>query len=230
MTYRYLTDLATVARRAGLDVLGVSGWQSRGRPESTGGNDPSGVLWHHTGGAPNDAAYADWLARVGRSDLPAPLCHLSINRAGTVFVIAAGRTNHGGKAKASGPIPAGDANALYIGVECMNTGSEGWSPEQYGAMVKLGAALAKAYGWSAEHNRAHKETSMTGKWDPGQLNMTDFREDIRMAMAAGPTQAVRKKARAMTTRTIRFFEKHNLQGEWFLKQARKRTHRKNTKK
>lgn len=227
MTYRYLTNLADVARAAGLRVVELDGWKTRGRPSSTGGNDPRGVLWHHTGGAANDRAYADWLARVGRSDLPAPLCHYSIDRAGTVYVCAAGRTNHGGKAKASGPIPAGDANALYIGVECMNTGSEGWSKAQYDAMVQLAAELATAYGWTAEHNRAHKETSSTGKWDPGQLDMTDFREDVRVAMKpkpAGPTKAQRKKARTKLENVAVWMDERGIKGAWFARKAKTKTH------
>lgn len=227
MTYRYLTDLADVARKAGLEVVEVAGWKTRGRPSSTGGNNPGGVLWHHTGGPANGSDYADWLARVGRADLPAPLCHYSIDRAGRVYVIAAGRTNHGGSAKASGPMPSGDANAMYVGVECMNTGSEGWSPAQYGAMVRLGAALANAYGWTAEHNRAHKETSLTGKWDPGQLDMTDFREDIRVAMKPKfGTREQRKKARQKLERVATWLDKRGIRGSWWVRKAKKKTHRK----
>ena len=245
MTYRYLHDLAAVARKAGLNVVELPGWRGRGRPSSTGNHDPFGVLWHHTGGSKNDRGYADWLANVGRPDLPAPLCHYSIDRQGTVYVVAAGRTNHGGKAKASGPMPAGDGNAMYIGVECMNTGSEGWPKAQYDAMVKLGAALAKHYGWSDDHNRAHKETSLTGKWDPGMLDMTDFREDIRLEMKRNQiaTRAERRKARRKIKRAdknlanaLDYMEAEGIKGRQKLKRARvfirralKKTHRKNEK-
>jgi hypothetical protein len=195
MTQRRLTDLATVLRKAGLKVVEVPGWQTRSRPESTGGFAPRGNLWHHTGAKDtnplsidDDRAYANWLAEIGRSDLPAPLCQASIGRDGTIYVCAAGRGNHAGQARASGPMPAGDGNALFIGWECQNTGTEGWSGPQYEAMVKAAAATSKAYGWTADANRAHKETSVTGKWDPGALDMDEFRADIAEQLAAPSNQ------------------------------------------
>lgn len=193
MTYRHLTDLADVLRAAGLHVVEVPGWKTRGRPVSTGGFDPQGNLFHHTGGKSNSRAYAEWLAKVGRIDLPAPLCQLSVARDGTVYVCAAGRANHAGKAKASGPCPAGDGNELYLGWECMNTGSEGWSRAQYRAMTVGAAATSKHYGWGPNHNRGHKETSVTGKWDPGHLDMGKFRDDVAARMAPTPMQRVRAR-------------------------------------
>lgn len=189
MTYRRLTDLALVLRAAGLKVVEVPGWKTFGRPSSTGGFDPIGNLWHHTGAKdtnPNsiedDRAYAEWLAEIGRSDLPAPLCQVSIGRDGTVYVCAAGRGNHAGTARPTGTMPGGDGNHIYLGWECQNTGSEGWSKAQYEAMVTAAAATSEHYGWTAHANRAHKETSMTGKWDPGLLDMDKFRRDIAAKM------------------------------------------------
>ena len=185
MTYRRLpSSLPDSLRAAGLTVVVIPGWEDRGRPASTGDFDPVGVLWHHTGAAANSRAYAEWLAVEGRTDLPAPLCHLSIDRQGTVYVIASGRANHAGRAKASGTVAAGDGNALYVGVECMNTGTEGWSRPQYDGMVRTGVVLARLLGTSVETQRAHKETSLTGKWDPGALDMDAFRTDIAAAMVA----------------------------------------------
>lgn len=178
MTYRRLTDLADVLRAAGLTVVEIDGWQTRGRPSSTGGFDPIGNLFHHTGDSNGGQDYAEWLAKVGRSDLPAPLAQVSIGRDGTCYVCAAGRANHAGVAKPSGPMPGGDGNEIYLGWECQNNGTEGWTAAQYDAMVTAAAATSKHYGWDADHNRAHKETSVTGKWDPGALDMDKFRRDI----------------------------------------------------
>jgi hypothetical protein len=186
MTYRFLTDLGKVLRDAGLDVVEIPGWSSRGRPASTGSFDPRGNLWHHTGGPADGLEYARWLALVGRSDLPAPLCQVSVGRDGTMYLCAAGRANHAGSAKAAGPVPGGDGNALYLGWECQNTGGEGWSTAQYDAMVTAAAATSKHYGWAAVANRAHRETSLTGKWDPGLLDMDKFRADIADRMEGDP--------------------------------------------
>lgn len=180
-----LPDLAAACRKSGLQVFEMPGWERRTRPASTGTFDPRGVLCHHTGSSRDDTEFVEWMATVGRSDLPAPLCQLALGRDGTVYVVAAGRANHGGTAKASGPMPSGDANSLYIGIEAMNTGSEGWGERQYDAYVRLCAALCKHYGWPATHVRAHKETSVTGKWDPGELDMDKFRRDIATHMKDG---------------------------------------------
>ena len=179
-----LTDLADAARKSGLTVVEIDGWRTNGRPASTGPFDPRGVLCHHTGSydaladAPDDLAYARWLANQGRDDLPAPLCHLALSAEGVVYVTAAGRANHAGTAKPSGPVPGGDGNELYIGIEAMNNGTQGWTPVQYDAYVRLCRALVDHYGWTAQHVRAHKETSYTGKWDPGGLDMNQLRADV----------------------------------------------------
>ena len=182
VTYHFLTDLADACRKSGLEVVEIAGWQKRGRPSYTGGFNPRGILVHHTGSNPPDStAYVEWMARTGRGDLPAPLCQIALGRDGTVYVSAAGRANHAGDAKASGPIPAGDGNELYIGIEALNNGTEGWSTTQHAAYVRLCRALVDHYGWTPEHVRAHKETSHSGKWDPGELDMTKFRRAITAA-------------------------------------------------
>jgi N-acetylmuramoyl-L-alanine amidase-like protein len=178
--------LADTLRSRGLKVVEVPGWQTRSRPASAGSFNPVGQLWHHTGSKDtnplsiaDDRDYAEWLAEIGRSDLAAPLCQTSVGRDGTVYVCAAGRGNHAGSAKASGPIAAGDGNALYVGHECQNTGTEGWPKSQYEAMVLLGATMAvDVLHCSAQAQRGHKETSVTGKWDPGALDMDRFRDDL----------------------------------------------------
>lgn len=191
MTYRYLTDLAQVCRTSGLTVVELPGWKSRGRPASTGGFDPIGVLCHHTAGASNDRGYVEWMAYTGREadGLPAPLVQLALDRQGTVYVLAAGRANHAGESGGSGPIPKGDGNALLVGIEAMNTGTEGWTPTQYDAYARLCAALCAHYGWDASHVRAHRETSVTGKVDPSgatpggpTFDMDRFRADVAHAM------------------------------------------------
>lgn len=186
-------NLPELLRAEGLRVAPIPGFETRGRPPSKGPFHPVGVDWHHTGGDGDGVKYAQWLAKIGRPDLAAPLAHVSIGRDGTVYVLALGRANHAGKARPSGPVAGGDGNALYVGVECHNTGSEGWSKAQYNAMVTTGVVLGRVLGCSPDAQRAHRETSVTGKWDPGKLDMTRFRADIAAkskAASAAPAAEV----------------------------------------
>lgn len=181
---RLPANTPALLRAAGLTVVEVDGWETRGRPASTGGFAPVGVLCHHTATskASPDAAVIRLLV-MGRSDLPGPLCHFGLGRNGTVYVIASGRANHAGKAKASGTVAAGDGNSLYIGVEAFNDGrGEPWPSAQYDAYVLLCAALSKKItGNSVNTVRAHKETSVTGKIDP-TFSMDAFRSRVAAAM------------------------------------------------
>lgn len=192
---RLLNDLAFAARQSGLIVVELEDWR---RNVSLGDFEPVGVLCHHTGAfdaladAADDLAYARWLAFQGRSDLPPPLCHLALSAEGVVYVCSSGNANHAGSARASGPMPAGDGNVLYIGIEAMNSGSQGWDSQgldasnqpvtQGEAYARLVAALCQHYGWPASHVRAHRETSLTGKVDPGLLDMDVFRARVQTLM------------------------------------------------
>jgi hypothetical protein len=160
-------DLPARLRKHGLTVVEVDGWLTRGRPASTGGFDPVGVLCHHTASGANGKAALPILIN-GRSDLPGPLCQLSLDRQGIVYVVAAGRANHAGVARPSGTVAGGDGNVLYIGIEAQNRGTgEPWPKAQYDAYVLLAAALCvEVTGNSAQSVRGHKETSTEGKIDP----------------------------------------------------------------
>lgn len=201
MAYIYLpADLPKTLRAAGLKVVEVDGWQRRGRPASSGSFAPVGVLCHHTAGHDgigdpgDDLAYVRDVLVQGRSDLPGPLCQLALSAEGVVYVVAAGRANHAGKARASGTVAAGDGNALYIGIEAMNAGngSDVWEKAQYDAYVLLCAVLSlKVTGNSAETVRAHRETSVTGKIDPAgptpyerTFDMDKFRARVAERMKA----------------------------------------------
>lgn len=195
MAYTFLpADLPKRLRDAGLKVVEIDGWQKRGRPASTGSFDPVGVLAHHTATGPSVSVDAVLRLLVqGRSDLPGPLCHFGLGRDGTVYIVAAGRANHAGTAKASGTVAGGDGNALYIGIEAFNSGTgEPWPRAQYDAYVLLCAVLSvEVTGNSAQTVRAHKETSVTGKIDP-TFAMDPFRERV----AAKMRDLVRKPAPA----------------------------------
>ncbi|MGH3349296.1 MAG: peptidoglycan recognition protein family protein, partial [Nocardioides sp.] len=175
------SNLPSILRDAGLKVVEVDGWRDRGRPGSFA---PVGVLCHHTATrkSSSDAAVVR-LLRVGRSDLPGPLSQIGLARNGTVYLIAAGRSNHAGRAKSSGTVAAGDGNTLYIGIEAFNDGvGEPWPIVQRDAYELLAAVLSvKVTGNSVNTVRGHKETSVTGKIDP-TFNMSAFRDAVGAEM------------------------------------------------
>lgn len=177
-------DLPSRLRAAGLKVVETPGWETRGRPASTGSFNPVGVLCHHTATGPSSSDEAVIRLLIGgRSDLPGPLCHFGLGRDGTVYVIAAGRANHAGTAKASGTVAAGDGNTLYIGIEAFNSGTgEPWPQVQLDAYALLCAVLSKEVTHnSVQTVRGHKETSVTGKIDP-TFDMDAFRGKVAEAL------------------------------------------------
>lgn len=179
--------LPQTLREHGLKVVEVPGWKTRGRPASTGGFDPVGVLCHHTATSTSSSVAAVLRllvdGRGGVDPLPGPLCQLGLGRDGTVYMIAAGRANHAGVAKASGTVGAGDGNELYIGIEAFNNGvGEQWQDVQYQAYILLCAVLSKEITHNSFHTvSGHKETSITGKIDP-TFDMANFRTQVHKKM------------------------------------------------
>lgn len=191
-------NLPTLLRKAGLDVVEIDGWETRGRPRSTGDFAPVGVLNHHTGGEgrndlARELAYAKWMFLSGRSDLPAPLCNIGLGYGGRVYLGAAGRANHAGTARASGSVAAGDGNSLYIGIEWMISGTQRIPAAMREAAIVLNAVLTEhVTKTSVQTISCHYNTSITGKWDIGDpdgvayngkrvLDIAKFRSQVKAA-------------------------------------------------
>lgn len=207
------SNLPSILRSHGLKVVEISGWKTRGRPASTGAFAPVGVLCHHTASSANGKGYASGTLVKGRSDLPGPLCQISIDRQGVVYIVAAGRANHAGEAKSSGTVAAGDGNKLYIGIEAQNRGTgEKWPKVQYDAYVLTSAVLsAEVTHNSHDTVRAHKETSKTGKIDPfgptpyeGSFDMGKFRARVeaKMKVLTAPKPAPKPTTPAPAKKTL----------------------------
>lgn len=180
----YLTDLAAACRKSGLPVVEVPGWKTRGHGGMKAVNS---VLVHYTA-TPNSAKgnYPSLrVVRDGRSDLPGPLSQLGLGRDGTVYVIAAGRSYHAGPTAN----PGVQGNSFSIGIEAENAGRDPWTPLQYGAYVKLVAALCRHYKLPASRVYGHKEAAVPRgrKGDPN-FSMDDFRKAVSRALSgSAPT-------------------------------------------
>ena len=178
-----LTNLADVCRKAGLTVVEVQGWQTRGRPWPS---TPKSIVAHHTAGASAARNGKDYpslgVVRDGRRDLPGPLAQIGLGRNGTVYVIASGRANHAGRTN-----DQRFGNAKSIGIEAENSGNEPWPLAQYAAYALLCKALCVAYGIPVDLVRGHKEICWPrGRKPDPSFTMPEFRTAITNAQAGLP--------------------------------------------
>jgi len=170
MAQRFLTDLDVALRNAGIpfqevpatpiDPTGASSWRDRGRPASTGDFQPEGVLCHHTASPRGTTDRSDLNVIVaGNGSAPGPISQLAICREYQgVYLVAAGRANHGGK----GAIPGegcDDMNKRLMGIEVSNDGiGEPWPDWQTDLYADVVAALVDHYGWPMSRVLLHATT------------------------------------------------------------------------
>lgn len=170
-----LSNLAHVLRAAGLTVVEIDGWQSRGRAFAA---TPKAVICHHTAGpsaARNGKDYPSLgVVRDGRAGLPGPLCQIGIGRSGTIYVVASGRANHAGKVN-----NPKYGNASTIGIEAENSGNEPWPQAQYRAYLDCVRALCKTYNIAHDDVRGHKEICYPrGRKPDPSFSMSEFRASL----------------------------------------------------
>lgn len=189
-----LTDLADVARAAGLTVVETPGWRTRGHGDGMGPGRPRSVTVHHTGGAATGDAPSLAVVRDGRPDLAGPLAHFLIARSGTVHVVAAGLCWHTGATR-----EPWQGNSYAIGLECEHTGrvEDPWPPVQLDAMTRLCRALCSHYDVPHARVLAHREicAPQGRKTDPVGIDMRAFRaalhrEEITLPSAEDIAAAV----------------------------------------
>lgn len=179
-----LTNLADILRGAGLKVVEIPGWKTRGHGQMSG---VRGVLWHHT--ATSAKAAGDYpsqnIVTNGRSDLPGPLANLGLGRSGTWYVIAAGLAYHAGSG--SHPAVGTNGNGYLIGIEAEHPGTAGnpWPAAQLDAYRRGTAALLKAYGLGPDRAIAHREWAPNRKIDPYGLDMNVERQHVANYMKTG---------------------------------------------
>lgn len=189
MSVAFTNAVVAGLRARGVPVKFVAGWETRGNGQSSA---YQGLIWHHTatGFAVNPPAVL-W---NGRPDLRGPLCNTSGNSDGSVSIVAAHPANHAGASggRSMGPLPrTGSFNRLVWGHEIVYPGTVPMTAAQYRSATILGAVVSEILGRSnAEWCRAHGETSITGKWDPGRgngvsYNFAQMRADTLAVMRGG---------------------------------------------
>lgn len=175
-------------RSAGITVREASGWQSRGNGQTSA---YVGGIVHHTAtgfGIAMPGTGPGNLLINGRPDLSGPLCNYAGNDDGSITVIAAHPANHAGASggRSMGPLPVTTLfNRRVLGLEIVYPGTVSMRTAQYRAATVWAKAVADVCGsGNIERVRAHAETSITGKWDPGDapgrtINMAAFRSAAR---------------------------------------------------
>ncbi|AOT25138.1 lysin A [Mycobacterium phage Terror] len=162
------------------------GWRQRGHGDF---KDIRGVMVHHTGGPATAASIAN-----GRPDLTGPLANLHIARDGTVTIVAVGVCWHAGAGSWSW-LPANMGNWHLIGIECewpygeqgiteRNASSVEWKRPQIIAIRNVCAALLSWMRFGTDRLLGHKDYAgpAQGKWDPGNMDMTWLRGEVRKDM------------------------------------------------
>ncbi|CAF1145002.1 unnamed protein product [Didymodactylos carnosus] len=171
-----LTGLADILRKAGLKVVEVAGWKTRGHGVMS---SVKGIICHHTAGAKTGDYPSLAVVRDGRPDLKGPIAQLGLGRTGTWYVIAAGKAWHAGSTKDDSIY--GNSNAIGIeaegvGLPATDTGHKNWPEVQYQSYIKGVKALQKAYGVATARVLGHKEAAVPKgrKIDPN-FSMAEFR-------------------------------------------------------
>jgi len=178
----YQLWLAAVLRAAGLTVVEVSGWKTRGSSDYA----PEGLIAHDTGSPSLNTTDAGEIGVMinGREGLAGPIAQIYLSRTGTWHVVTAGQSNHV-RTGWGGPYE-GLGNHRLLGIEAQHMTGEPWSEVQYRSYVRGVAAILKHTKWPTV--AGHKEHQPGAKVDPG-FNMDIFRRDVAAAMS-GETMSV----------------------------------------
>lgn len=197
-----------------------SNWATHNRNSKGEWGDVYGVGIHHTGsnGSTVDQNGILW---NGYGDLPGPLCHAGIDKAGVLRLAGWGRVNHFGLGSAAvlnhviqedytGVLKPGratvDGNSHFYGFEIMYSGSHPMTDAQRITAVRVTAMLCTAHKWTQKSAIGHGEWQQ-GKWDPGisygkMMPMDKFRKEVEQAIKEGPKKTPLPTRPKPTTKTI----------------------------
>lgn len=187
MSVQQCQRINEILRAAGIVVHEAPGWQSRGNGHTSA---YEGGLIHHTAtghGMALPGTGTGNLLLKGRKDLSGPLCNYAGNEDGSLTVIAANPANHAGASggRSMGPLPrTKQFNKHVLGLEIVYPGDKPMRDAQYRSAVAWARAVVQVCGrGDVQRIRAHAETSVTGKWDPGEapgrtIDMNAFRNAV----------------------------------------------------
>ncbi|MBP5922193.1 LysM peptidoglycan-binding domain-containing protein [Streptomyces sp. LBUM 1483] len=186
-------------KNEGVTVVEVGDWEHHNRNHIGPFGPVHGVMIHHT--VTSGSAKTVRICRDGYAGLPGPLCHGVITKDGRVHLVGYGRANHAGSGDddvlkaviAEKAVPAAnenntDGNRHFYGFECENLGDgrDPWPDEQVEAIVRTGAALCRAHGWTVRSVIRHLAWQV-GKVDPRGLGWADVEVRISERLKHKPS-------------------------------------------
>ncbi|MEV0281394.1 peptidoglycan-binding protein [Streptomyces sp. NPDC050610] len=187
-------------RAEGVTVVEVGDWRNHNRNHKGAWGPVNGVIIHHTVTSGTQSSVD--LCYDGYDELPGPLCHGVIDKAGTVHLVGNGRANHAGSGDSSVlnavvresglPRPTKndtDGNVRFYGFECINLGDgdDPWPAAQLEAIERVSAAICRAHGWGSGSVIGHKEWTNT-KIDPVGFSMDGMRGKIAGRLGSAPAK------------------------------------------
>lgn len=187
-----LLTLADALRDAGVEVVEVQGWKTRGYDFPV---KPRVVVGHHTASAPGSKIPSLNILINGRSDLPGPLCQIGLSRDAVAYVVASGKANHAGP----GQWKDVTTSSLTVGIEAENSGvGEPWAADQLAAFDTCAAVLLNLLDQPASMYCGHKEWALpTGrKIDPHGIDLDQQRGRINTLLTEGFDMALSDEDKA----------------------------------
>lgn len=170
-------DLKRRLEAAGLTVVEVDGWQSRGSANF----DPRGSVNHHTAGPRTGVAPSLGVILNGRPDLPGPLANTYGARVERyeVYLVAAGRANHAG----SGTFRGLMGNSSVLGHEEEHSGraDEPFSELRMDRAARIHAAFMWGKQTTSDYVCQHHEwTSRKIDFVRDLMNPVEFRIRVQV--------------------------------------------------
>jgi hypothetical protein len=188
------TWLADAFRAAGLVVVEVEGWKTRGVDFPDPPIEEGVSIFHHTASNRNSGPAGGLrIVTYGREGLAGPIANWLTARNGVIYVVAAGVANNAGQgnARAAGmPNVTGNSNTLADEMENDGIG-EPYPAVQRTAAMRSHAVVHREMGWSAARGIGHLEWSTSGKIDPLVRTwgaMTDCRRSLAGYIAGSTTE------------------------------------------
>lgn len=177
-----LMILPDLLRSFGVEVKEFTGWRTRGHGDF---NVIWGVVAHHTAGNNTPAS----LIAYGHSALWGLLSQIHLDRNGVATITGIGHAYHAGMGSWPG-IQTNNANAVTLGVEANSDGVTPWPPHMLDVYYRICAAICWYLGHSSLRTIGHKEWGkVQGKWDPGGIDMSQFRANVQRYIDRPPFMA-----------------------------------------